>query len=260
MCLVDTHTGVWQAGGQGHALTGPRLCPRKNSPLLTKVHNHKLLNVNSATLWYGNKGDKQGVRTGYGGVTCGQPGGLIMASCWCFSRGCQAENSGSFRRYFFTRSPLPSTALIIFHQTLHRLTCMVMSLPWNWTTFILDQTHLSIYLFLKRSICASETGARHQLLPFAPLTANASGLNKEGNLASSGTLQWRHFLKVIALMLVNRSQPLPSKPWFGTFSSFEGSEKKVFIQNDWQLLMQSLVEESRLLVLLSTVHFARVTA
>lgn len=149
-----------------------------------------------------------------------------MASCWCFSRGCQAENSGSFRRYFFTRSPLPSTALIIFHQPLHRLTCMVMSLPWNRTTFILDQPHLSIYLYLKRSICASETGARHQLLPFAPLTANASGLNKEGNLASSGTLQWRHFLKVIALMLVNRSQPLPSKPCFGTFSSFEASEKK----------------------------------
>lgn len=79
-----THRGVWQAGGRGHALTGPCLCPRKNSPLLTKVHNHKLLNVNSAMLWYGNKGDKQGVRTGYGRVTCGQPGGLTMASYWCF--------------------------------------------------------------------------------------------------------------------------------------------------------------------------------
>lgn len=102
-----------------------------------------------------------------------------MASCWCFSRGCQAENSGSFRRYFFASSPLPSTALIIFHQPLHRLTCMVMSLPWNRTTFILDQPHLSIYLFLKRSICASETGARHQLLPFAPLTANCKRLRPE---------------------------------------------------------------------------------
>lgn len=101
-----------------------------------------------------------------------------------------------------------------------------MSLPWNRTTFILDQPYLSIYLFLKRPICASETGARHQLLPFAPRTTNASGLNKEGNLASSGTLQWRHFLKVIALMLVNRSQPLPRKPCFGTLSSFEGSEKQ----------------------------------
>lgn len=52
LCVFSghTHTGAWEARGQGHTLTGRRFCPLKNSPMLTKVHNHKLLNVNSVTV------------------------------------------------------------------------------------------------------------------------------------------------------------------------------------------------------------------